>query len=138
MNITASERVVMRILWSKPNIEIDEIMSELPSCHTWSKSTVKTLLARLVHKGFLKTQGKKGRANLYMAAISEDQAVNDISRKVLDEVCAMKQSQLLSNLICKAQLTQSDIVSLQSLLSSLTPIAEKHCDCLKSKASCHC
>ena len=58
--ITGAEWNVMRIVWSLGSASTRTIIENLQAASDWKDSTIKTLLARLVKKGFL-TSEKDGR-----------------------------------------------------------------------------
>ena len=51
--ITGAEWNVMRIVWSLGSASTRTIIENLQATSDWKDSTIKTLLARLVKKGFL-------------------------------------------------------------------------------------
>jgi predicted transcriptional regulator len=128
----------MRILWSRPGISIETIMSEVPPGLDWSKSTVKTLLTRLVQKEMLATVGKSGRSYLYQPQVEEDAVIDTTADDVLMSICEMKQNLLIEDLIRKSQLTVDDIQHLKATLDHVEPVTHKHCNCLQSNKHCSC
>ena len=58
--ITTSEWEVMRIVWSLGQVNSRDLIDLLQQKRDWQDSTIKTLIGRLVKKGFLKTE-KEGR-----------------------------------------------------------------------------
>lgn len=55
-NITDAELEIMNILWDKKKATISEIIDELDKKEKRNKSTVKTLLYRLVDKNAVKSE----------------------------------------------------------------------------------
>ena len=58
-SISESEWKVIEVLWKKPNSNVSDIVNSLESTG-WSYSTVKTMLHRLVNKGFVKVDRTVG------------------------------------------------------------------------------
>lgn len=52
LNISDSELVIMRVVWSLGSTTADEIGRELSETYQWSPSTIKTFLARLIKKDY--------------------------------------------------------------------------------------
>ncbi len=81
----------------------------------WSKSTVKTLLTRLVEKGCL-TREKSGKAFVYSALLKQDQSLDLVVEEVKDKVCSKRIVQVLENLIQESDFTLADLNQLQRVL----------------------
>jgi predicted transcriptional regulator len=113
-------------------------MAEIPPSLDWSKSTVKTLLTRLVQKDMLATVGKFGRSYLYQPQVEEDAVIDTMADDVLSGICEMKQNTLIADLIQKSQLTLDDIQQLKAVLDQVEPVTYKHCNCLQSTKHCSC
>lgn len=135
--ITPSEWELMRIVWTKGQLYSRELIDLMQAKRSWSDSTIKTLLRRLVKKGLLQTE-KQDRRFLYTATISETEAMNGSAEQLFDHLCAMKKGETLLNLIQHVELTQTDIQKLQAALAEKAKTAptEVACDCLPNNANC--
>lgn len=135
--ITPSEWELMRIVWTKGQLYSRELIDLMQAKRSWSDSTIKTLLRRLVKKGLLQTE-KQDRRFLYTATISETEAMNGSAQQLFDHLCAMKKGETLLNLIQHVELTQTDIQKLQAALTEKAKTAptEVACDCLPNNAKC--
>ena len=71
MKISAAELDVMSVLWQRPGLAASDVHESLGDEKDWTSRTVKTLLARLVEKGALRTE-EDGRRYLYYPIIEED------------------------------------------------------------------
>ncbi|KRM12386.1 CopY/TcrY family copper transport repressor [Paucilactobacillus suebicus] len=130
-DITPAEWELMRIVWTKGSVYSRELISLMQQKRDWSDSTIKTLLRRLVQKGLLNTE-KEDRKFKYTAAVEEIKAMDVTARQLFDHLCAMKRGQTLVNLIDHLELSQSDIESLQAVLTEKKKTAPEtvKCDCL--------
>ena len=52
-NITEAEWKIMRVLWELSPLSLKEIVEELKKEKAWSNTTVRTLIVRLMDKGFI-------------------------------------------------------------------------------------
>jgi len=77
MNISDAEWEVMRIIWTLDEVKSSEIINQLSERMSWTESTIKTLIRRLVNKGLVKTR-KKGRAYIYSAMVSENEMMYQV------------------------------------------------------------
>ena len=70
MKISAAELDVMSVLWKQPGLAATDVHDALGTEKDWTSRTVKTLLARLVEKGALRTE-EDGRRYLYFPLVEE-------------------------------------------------------------------
>jgi BlaI family penicillinase repressor len=85
--ISESEWAVMKVVWEDGPMATGEIYERLADDREWAYSTVKTLVRRLVEKGWL-TYRKVGNSFLYRPAVPRARAVraavSEFSSRVLD------------------------------------------------------
>jgi BlaI family transcriptional regulator, penicillinase repressor len=118
LKISAAELDVMRIVWDTPGVAASEVNDRLVNGRDWSHRTVKTLLARLVEKGALRTEAD-GRRFLYFALIDENAFKADAAGKFVDQVFAGRASSLVAYLSGTRGLSADDIAELEKLLGEL-------------------
>ncbi len=73
IELTEGEWAIMKIVWQVQPCAAPTVQEGLQKSRRWSYSTVRTLMDRMVGKGFLKTE-KIRNLTLYRAAISSEQA----------------------------------------------------------------
>ena len=86
LNITDAEWEVMRTVWANESITSKEVIRILGDKKEWKPGTIKTLLARLVDKGALKTEQQE-RKYIYTAAVTEGESINTYTEDILSRVC---------------------------------------------------
>lgn len=135
--ITNAEWKVMKILWTKKESTSSEMFDLLNEKYDWSRSTVKTLLARLVEKDVLSTK-RMGKSFIYSPSISEDQGVVEVSEDVEDKICSKKIPLVIGELIRNNQLTDKDIDKLQQILTDKRKEAVEDiaCNCVPGQCNC--
>ncbi|MBB5887879.1 CopY/TcrY family copper transport repressor [Lactovum miscens] len=136
LNISNAEMVIMRVIWSLNGAKVEEVMRQISKRQNWSLATVKTLMGRLVKKEVLTTE-KEGRAFVYRAAMSECDAIRQMTGELLEKICATKESEFLSDAIDLAKLKQSDIDNLIKQLQEKVATETVSCDCLDDN-NCSC
>ena len=72
MQISDAEWQVMKIIWMQGEQTSTDLIRVLAERFDWSKSTIQTLLARLVEKECL-TRKKEGKSFIYSALLTLDQ-----------------------------------------------------------------
>lgn len=129
--ITTSEWEVMRIIWTLGEATSNDVIQLLVKKRQWKASTVKTLIGRLMQKNMLTAQ-KNGHTNLYQCTVSEKHAMEKEATRLFKNMCAMKNGQVLVQLINELQLSQTDIQNLQSVLAEKQKTAPEMvaCNCI--------
>lgn len=135
--MTTAEWEVMRVIWTKPHATAHDIHQALGETFEWSLSTVKTLLARLVKKGYL-SQEKQSREFHYFAKIDEQTVVCEKYKDLLTHVCSKEKGTLLLELLQETVITQQQAESIIEWLQ----LHKQHmpqritCTCLKGQCRC--
>ena len=115
MQISNAEWRIMKIIWMEGKQTSRDLIAVLSERFDWSKSTIKTLLTRLVEKGCL-TSEKSGKAFVYSALLKQDQSLDLVVEEVKDKVCSKRIVQVLENLIQESDFTLADLNQLQQVL----------------------
>ena len=129
--ITPAEWELMRIVWTEGAIATRDIIALMQRKRDWSESTIKTLLNRLVKKGFLTTE-RDNRKFIYHPAVAEITAMDNAAGTLFDHLCAMKKGKALINLVQSQEMCQADIRSMITVLERKLATAPETmtCDCL--------
>ncbi len=113
MQISNAEWRIMKIIWMEGKQTSTDLIAVLSERFDWSKSTIKTLLTRLVEKGCL-TREKSGKAFVYSALLKQDQSLDLVVEEVKDKVCSKRIVQVLENLIQASDFTLADLNQLRA------------------------
>lgn len=137
MSISNAEWEIMRVVWTKEETTSSQILEILEQKTDWTASTVKTLLKRLVGKGYLATQ-KSGKSFLYSTLVSEEEAINRQADELFDKFCQRKHTVIIKHLLETTPMTMADINDLQALLLSKKEEAleEVPCNCIPGQCRC--
>ncbi|GEP20367.1 CopY/TcrY family copper transport repressor [Pediococcus argentinicus] len=129
--ITPAEWKIMRIVWTLGEVGSADIIENIQRMNDWSNSTIKTLISRLVKKGYLLATSQ-GHANLYSALIPEETAINSESANLFDSICEMKVGEVIAKAIQEHQVSKNDLKEIQKIISSQIDDAPKtvQCNCL--------
>ena len=115
MQISNAEWRIMKIIWMEGKQTSTDLIAALSERFDWSKSTIKTLLTRLVEKGCL-TREKSGKVFVYSALLKQDQSLDLVVEEVKDKVCSKSIVQVLDNLIQASDFSLADLNQLQQVL----------------------
>ena len=131
MQISDAEWQVMKIVWMQGEQTSTDLIRVLAERFDWSKSTVQTLLARLVEKECL-TRKKEGKSFIYSALLTLDQSRNLLVQDIKAKVCSRRIKNLLADLIVECDFTLADLKDLEAVISErkASAAAEVKCNCM--------
>ena len=131
MQISDAEWQVMKIVWMQGEQTSTDLIRVLAERFDWSKSTVQTLLARLVEKECLTRKGE-GKSFIYSALLTLDQSRDLLVQDIKDKVCSRRIKNLLADLIVECDFTLADLEDLEAVISEkkASAVAEVKCNCI--------
>lgn len=118
MKITDAESAVMAVLWDDAPLDGDEVAARLTH-QGWSRTTVRTLLARLVQKSAVEQSKAAGRKDLFSPLVDRASYQHAESRGLIDRLFGGKVSPLFAQLAERADLTPDDIAELKALIERI-------------------
>ncbi|MGL6193372.1 MAG: BlaI/MecI/CopY family transcriptional regulator [Thermoguttaceae bacterium] len=113
--LTAAEWKIMRIVWEEQKAVTREIYAIAAQRHGWSTATVKTLLRRIIDKGYISVT-KVGNGFLYRPAKSSLHVVKKAVESLLGNAVDGT-GPLLVQLVEDAALSDDDLDSLQEMIA---------------------
>ena len=131
MQISDAEWQVMKIIWMQGEQTSTDLIRVLAERFDWSKSTIQTLLARLVEKECL-TRKKEGKSFVYSALLTLDQSRDLLVQDIKDKVCSRRIKNLLAGLIAECDFTQADLEDLEAVISEKksSAVTKVKCNCM--------
>ena len=131
MQISDAEWQVMKIIWMQGEQTSTDLIRVLAERFDWSKSTIQTLLARLVEKECL-TRKKEGKSFVYSALLTLDQSRDLLVQDIKDKVCSRRIKNLLANLIMECDFTLADLEDLEAVISEKksSAVTKVRCNCM--------
>ena len=131
MQISDAEWQVMKIIWMQGEQTSTDLIRVLAERFDWSKSTIQTLLARLVEKECL-TRKKEGKFFVYSALLTLDQSRDLLVQDIKDKVCSRRIKNLLADLIVECDFTLADLEDLEAVISKKksSAVTEGRCNCM--------
>ena len=131
MQISDAEWQVMKIIWMQGEQTSTDLIRVLAERFDWSKSTIQTLLARLVEKECL-TRKKEGKSFVYSALLTLDQSRALLVQDIKDKVCSRRIKNLLADLIVECDFTLADLEDLEAVISKKksSAVTEVKCNCM--------
>lgn len=110
--ISDAELEVMKILWrEKRAVPFGDIRTELNSKMGWEKSTIATLLRRLLRKGAISIQEKE--VHYYTPNISKEDFTKFKEKNLIDKLYEGSAKNFVAALCQSGELTEADIDELK-------------------------
>lgn len=113
--LAPSEWKIMKIVWDLKACAARDVIQAVQDEKDWSPSTVKTLLRRLVEKGYLKTQ-QVGNSFLYRPAQPALKSLMNLADELLNRAMEGTMGPVLAYMVKKGNLSPEEMTELRSLL----------------------
>ena len=116
--ITDAELEIMKVLWKNKELTLNEIVEILSKKEKKNKSTIKTLLYRLIEKGSVKSITKNKKENTYKAEIRKEDYLKKENETFLTKLYNGSTNKLLLNFVEEKKITKKDLKDLLDLIES--------------------
>ena len=110
-----SDRYIMEKLWEESPRTITQLYHELKEEQGWSKSTVNTLLTRMVEKGIIYYE-EGGRARQYYPAVKREDAAVAETENFLQRVYKGSVGMMMNTMIRESAIIHEEIEELYEIL----------------------
>ncbi len=118
--LTPAEWKVMKIVWRRKACAARDVYEETRRAYDWAPSTAKSVLRRLVDKGYLTTT-QIGNSYLYRPAGSALGALLGAADALLETVLEGTTGVVLTHLVKNSRLSAEELADLRALLDAQTP-----------------
>jgi BlaI family transcriptional regulator, penicillinase repressor len=115
-DMSPAEWKIMKIVWELKACAIGEVLEIAQKEQGWARSTVKTILKRLVDKGFVSAK-RVGNSFLYRPARSPLKSMLNAIDVVLENALEGTSGPILAHVIKKCDLSEKETEELQNLLA---------------------
>ncbi len=112
IQITDAELPIMKVLWEKDDLTSPEIFAGMDG----NKSTLKTLLQRLVSKGAIKAIKINSRTYRYSPIITRGEYTNASSRSFIQKVFDGSAEKMLLNFVKEDKINREDLQKLLDMI----------------------
>ncbi len=110
-----SDRYIMEKLWEESPRTITQLYHELKEEQGWSKSTVNTLLTRMVEKGIIYYE-EGGRARQYYPTVKREDAAVAETENFLQRVYKGSVGMMMNTMIRESAFSHEEIEELYEIL----------------------
>ena len=119
-DLSPAEWKVMKIVWEQNEGAARDIYSVAGERYGWAVATVKTLLRRLVDKGYLHTK-RVGNSYLYRPSRSAAATLSAAAETLLGYAVDGAVGPVLMTMVKKGRLSPGEIAELRRLLDEMAP-----------------
>ncbi|HET6883469.1 MAG TPA: BlaI/MecI/CopY family transcriptional regulator [Pirellulales bacterium] len=116
-NLSQAEWKVMKIVWELEKAMAREVYSVAGERHSWTPTTVKTLLRRLVEKGYVSAT-PVGNGFVYRPLKGALATLESAADALFTNAVAGATGPLLARMVEKTSLSEADLDALQSLIDA--------------------
>lgn len=134
---SSAEWEVLRVIWSLDEATSRSVSKVLKETQDWEVATTKTLLGRLVKKGYLETR-KKGNHFIYTPTLSEGESVDRRVGRLFDSICQAGVGKAIASIIQDYDLTHNDKAMILEAINNKEYKDKLTCDCLGKSGNCNC
>ena len=114
-NLSETEWEIMKVFWDKGSLALRDVVQELEGHDGFAYDTVKTLMRRMVDKGWLSTR-RVGTCYLYSPAVEKSKAIRQAFQEFTSRVLDGMLSPVVSFLSEQDDLSDDDLEELRVLL----------------------
>lgn len=117
-NITDAELEITKLLWQNKALTLNKIVENLSKEEKKNKSTIKTLLYRLIEKGSVKSIEHNSKENEYIATITKEEYLKKENDTFLKKLYNGSTNKLLLNFVEEKKISKQDLKDLLLLIES--------------------
>ena len=118
-SVSDTELAILNVLWDAGPVPVREIVQRVYGRHSQSlHTTVKSLLERLIHKGYVACD-RTGFAHTFSATIDRENFVGGQIEQIAKSVFEGQVTPILLSLVDRVKLSKKDRVAIQRILDKL-------------------
>lgn len=114
-NIPDSELKLLKIIWETEPVKSGELVSLCFEAHSWKKSTVYTILKKLVNKGLVVND-----ESVISSVVKREKVMSEKSEAVIDKAYGGSLPMFLAAFLSRERLTKKEADELKKLIDSYT------------------
>jgi BlaI family transcriptional regulator, penicillinase repressor len=113
--LSDAEWAVMKVVWNSGPLAMGDIFAQLTKERPWAYTTARTLVRRMVAKGWISYQ-RVGNSFLYAPAVGKENALRSAVREFAGRVFDGLMSPFVAYLIEEKKLRRDDAAQLEEML----------------------
>ena len=113
--LTELENLVMQAVWNAAPASVEAVHRVVSPQRNIKETTVRTLLRRLEHKGYLRHEAQ-GRAYVYSAVEPPRSLAARAVRQIVDRLCRGSMEELVSGMVDAKVLSDTELKQLEAFV----------------------
>lgn len=113
--LTELENEVMQVVWKEGPCSVDAVHQVVSRKRKLKETSVRTILRRLEHKGYLQHE-EEGRAYMYRAAETARNLAARAVRQIIDRLCRGSVEELVSGMVEAKVLSKNEMERLENFV----------------------
>jgi BlaI family transcriptional regulator, penicillinase repressor len=113
--LTPLEHEVMQVVWDQGAAAVDAVHEVVAAKRDLKETTVRTILRRLEHKGFLRHH-ESGRAYIYRAVEPARRLAARAVRDIIDRLCRGSVEELVTGMVDADVLSHEELKALETAI----------------------
>jgi predicted transcriptional regulator len=118
--LSRGEMELMEVVWDRREVAAIEVQEILAKRRNVTRATVRTMLVRMEHKGWLKHR-VIGQTFFYSAVVERDEGLSQWLFETIDRLCGGKVERLLNAFLLHRQLTCDELERIRDMLDANDP-----------------
>lgn len=118
MKISDAEWEILKVLWKKPNSNLKEIAEELKNT-SWSYTTIRTLVTRLMEKGAIDADKSSTSNFKYRPVLRENEYKATKAKNFLEKVFDGSASMMMASLVHGGGLSEEEAKKLKAFVEGM-------------------
>jgi predicted transcriptional regulator len=114
-DLSPAQNQIMDIVWERGEVTASEVRRALAQSRQVARNTVRTLLERMEHKGWL-THREEGRTYLYAAAQPRQHTIGQKVHEIVETICGGSPEALVNALLDYRGLSSDELKRIRELL----------------------
>lgn len=108
----------MAVVWDNDGAGVEEILAAVGPAHGWTESTTRTLIHRLIRKGALASERRRGRT-VYAPRLTREAWLTAEGQGMLDRLFDGRLAGLVAHLTRERAVAPEDLARLKRLVAEL-------------------
>jgi BlaI family transcriptional regulator, penicillinase repressor len=117
IGLSELQLAVMRVVWSRGETTIADVVTDLERKRGLAHTTVATLLTRLEKRGLL-TKTRVGRAYLYSAKVTETEVKRSMVADLVSSLFQGDSKELVAHLVRSEEVSPADLAKIKAKLKA--------------------
>ncbi len=118
LKISDSEWRIMKVLWQEPRLSLGEIVSQLKDDTSWSSTTIRTMIGRLMEKGVVGADKSQSNFRFY-PLVSQEDCLQTVAESFVDRAFEGSISMMVATLVNGKKISPDELAELKQVIDEM-------------------